>query len=106
MYVNRVMKIIPSFITAMSPITLHLFATVLFSVIVQIFSCSFNSIKICGLVFTWKSYELNCFNTEKLKRMPTALGILELSPTSILTKLEVAYLLNSDGIRRSDVMWP
>jgi hypothetical protein len=34
------------------------------------------------------------------KRMPTALGILELSPTSILTKLDRACLLNSTGIRK------
>jgi hypothetical protein len=37
---------------------------------------------------------------EMQKGMPTALGILELSPTSILTKLDHACLLNSTGIRK------
>jgi hypothetical protein len=46
--------------------------------------------------------EYNNLNTSgKEKGMPTALGILELSPTSILIKLEAAYLLNPDCTPRN-----
>jgi hypothetical protein len=54
-----------------------------------------------GLSDTWTSDDryTSQLSVDKQKRMPTALGILELSPTSILTKLEDSCLLNSTGIR-------